>query len=79
MLEPGGVFVVLEFFRPTRVPTRVVSRAVRARLLPLVGRLVSGDGEAYGYLSRSMRGFLTRAEFEQALREPAFATSAPGI
>jgi ubiquinone/menaquinone biosynthesis methyltransferase len=72
VLAPGGVFVVLEFFRPTRVPTRLFHAFYGRGLLPLVGRLVSGDGEAYGYLSRSMRGFLTRAEFEQALSRAGF-------
>jgi ubiquinone/menaquinone biosynthesis C-methylase UbiE len=38
----------------------------------LVGRLVSGDGEAYGYLSRSMQGFLARDEFERAMAEAGF-------
>ena len=41
-------------------------------LLPAMGRLVSGDGEAYGYLSRSMRGFLTRQEMESLLLAAGF-------
>ena len=72
VLTYGGVFVVLEFFRPTRLPTRVFHAVYGRGLLPLVGRLVSGDGEAYGYLSRSMVGFLTRTEFEQALSDAGF-------
>jgi ubiquinone/menaquinone biosynthesis C-methylase UbiE len=66
------VFVVLEFFRPTRLSTRLFHAAYGRFLLPLVGHLISGDGHAYGYLSRSMRGFLTRGEFEQALRDSGF-------
>jgi ubiquinone/menaquinone biosynthesis methyltransferase len=72
VLGPGGVFVVLEFFKPTRAMTRLFHAVYGRGLLPLVGRIVSGDGEAYGYLSRSMRGFLTRAEFEQAMRDAGF-------
>lgn len=72
VLSDGGALVVLEFFRPTHAFTRVFHAGYARGLLPLVGRLVSGDGEAYGYLSRSMRGFLSRAEFEDALRAVGF-------
>jgi demethylmenaquinone methyltransferase/2-methoxy-6-polyprenyl-1,4-benzoquinol methylase len=72
VLAPGGVFVVLEFFRPTRALTRLFHAAYASLVLPNVGRLVSGDREAYDYLSRSMRVFLTRAEMERALSDAGF-------
>lgn len=74
VLAPGGVFVVLEFFRPTNALTRVFHAVYARGVLPFVGRLVSGDGEAYRYLSRSMRAFLSRAEMEDALREAGFSS-----
>jgi len=72
VLLPSGVFVVLELFRPTRAVTRVFHAVYGRMLLPAVGRLGSGDGEAYRYLSRSMRGFLTREEMEGLLRDAGF-------
>lgn len=72
VLEPGGICVVLEFFRPEKLSTRVFHAFYGRFLLPFVGRLVSGDAEAYSYLSRSMLGFMSRREFEQALRAVGF-------
>ena len=44
-----------------------------ARVLPLVGWAVTGDRDAYRYLPDSIERFLTRAEFEDALRVAGFA------
>ena len=71
-LRPGGVFVVLEFFRPTRLSTRVFHAFYGRFLLPLMGGLVSGETSAYRYLSQSMRGFFTRSEFASAMERAGF-------
>ena len=72
VLKAGGRLVVLEFFRPTAIPSRLFHALYGRVVLPLLGGLVSGDGEAYGYLSRSMRGFMTRGEFARALEQAGF-------
>lgn len=72
VLEPGGICVVLEFFRPVKVSARVFHAFYGRFLLPMVGRMVSGDAEAYTYLSRSMRGFVSRNEYAQTMVDVGF-------
>jgi ubiquinone/menaquinone biosynthesis C-methylase UbiE len=73
VLKPGGVFVVLEFYRPS-TPLMRAFHAVYARfVLPTMGFLVSGELAAYAYLARSMRGFFTRGEFEALARKVGFS------
>jgi ubiquinone/menaquinone biosynthesis methyltransferase len=72
VLQPGGVFVTLDFFRPTRIATRAFHGVYAHTVLPLVGGWVSGDRSAYEYLSRSMAGFLTRREYERVVQQAGF-------
>lgn len=72
VLKPGGVFMQLEFFRPTRLATRLFHAVYGRVVLPSVGRLLSGDADAYRYLSRSMRGFMSRAEMQAAMSGAGF-------
>lgn len=73
VLRPGGRLVVLEFFRPTSALPRAFHAAYGDVVLPRVGGWVSGDGAAYAYLSRSMKTFLTRREYEAALTDAGFS------
>jgi demethylmenaquinone methyltransferase / 2-methoxy-6-polyprenyl-1,4-benzoquinol methylase len=57
VVVPGGRLVVLELTTPRRGPLRALYLLYFARLLPLVGRLVSGHDTAYAYLPASVRAF----------------------
>ena len=72
VLRPGGVFVTLELFRPTRLVTRAFHGAYARVVLPTVGGLLSGDRGAYQYLARSMAGFFAREEYEELLVRAGF-------
>jgi ubiquinone/menaquinone biosynthesis methyltransferase len=72
VLKPGGVFVALEFFRPTNAATRAFHAAYARGVLPALGGFVSGDRGAYAYLAESMKGFLARTEYERVLAEAGF-------
>lgn len=57
VLAEGARLVVLEFTTPTFAPMRALYLFYFRRLLPLVGRLVSGHATAYDYLPDSVMGF----------------------
>jgi demethylmenaquinone methyltransferase/2-methoxy-6-polyprenyl-1,4-benzoquinol methylase len=57
VLRPGGRFVVLEFTTPENPLFRAAYHAYFHRLLPWIGRRVSGHPDAYAYLPDSVSAF----------------------
>ncbi|HEU4533784.1 MAG TPA: ubiquinone/menaquinone biosynthesis methyltransferase, partial [Polyangiaceae bacterium] len=67
VLRPGGRLAVLEFFKPAGAGAKLFFAAYGRAVIPTVGRLLAGDGEAYRYLVESTKGFYERSEFEREL------------
>lgn len=72
VVRSGGRIAILEFFRPSR-RRPFWDGFYNARVLPLLGRAVTGDEAAYRYLPESIAGFVTREEFQAHLRAAGFA------
>jgi len=73
VVRPGGRIVLLEFLRPER-PRLFIDRFWNARVLPLIGRIVSGDRDAYRYLPDSIGRFRSTAELAALLNEVGFTS-----
>ena len=72
VLRPGGILVVLEFGRP---PGRRLASAYELyfhSVLPRVGAFVSGDGEAYAYLPRSVATWPGPMDFQAEIESAGF-------
>lgn len=70
VVRPGGVVGILEFMRPEKGLLRRPALFYLRRILPLIGRLVSGDEfNAYGYLPDSIMEFPTAEEFRRDMLE----------
>ena len=72
VLRPGGVLVVLEFTLPTSPLFRSLYLFYFVRILPRLGGWISGHGQAYAYLSRSVRQFLSPADLDRLLESSGF-------
>lgn len=57
VLEPGARFVILEFSSPPSALVRAGYRFYSHRVLPAIGRLISGHPTAYQYLPESVDNF----------------------
>lgn len=72
VLRSGGKIVVLEFSRPRRFPLRQLYFFYFRRILPIVGRLVSGSPLAYTYLPDTVMKFPEGEDFVGLLRKIGF-------
>lgn len=72
VLAPGGRLVVLELTTPRSRPLRALYLLYFARVLPLVGRLISGHGTAYTYLPASVLEFPPPDRLAALLEESGF-------
>jgi demethylmenaquinone methyltransferase/2-methoxy-6-polyprenyl-1,4-benzoquinol methylase len=73
VLRPGGTLAILEFGLPPHPVVRAIYLWYFQRVLPVIGRLVSRHGAAYGYLPASVGAFPPPEEFAALLRQSGFA------
>ncbi|HEX6536921.1 MAG TPA: ubiquinone/menaquinone biosynthesis methyltransferase [Gemmatimonadaceae bacterium] len=73
VLAPGARLVILECSTPRFAIVRVLYHLYFHRVLPLIGRLVSGHRTAYRYLPESVANFPTAPELARRLERAGLA------
>ncbi|MEQ8329084.1 MAG: bifunctional demethylmenaquinone methyltransferase/2-methoxy-6-polyprenyl-1,4-benzoquinol methylase UbiE [Longimicrobiales bacterium] len=72
VLRPGSRLVVLEFTTPPNAVVRAGYHFYFRRILPVVGRIVSGHPWAYTYLPESVKSFPGPDRLQEMFREAGF-------
>jgi demethylmenaquinone methyltransferase/2-methoxy-6-polyprenyl-1,4-benzoquinol methylase len=72
LLKPGGIFITLEFFRPTTAFTRFFYHGLAPLSIPFLGWFFSSRRQAYAYLVDSIRRFRSVREYRDGFRERGF-------
>ncbi len=67
VVREGGQVFVLEFTQPPGAVFGALYRTYFTRLLPLLGRVVSRDDDAYSYLARTVMAWPSPAELDEDL------------
>ncbi len=67
VLKPLGQAVILEFSMPERFPVKQLYHFYFKRVLPMIGKRISKDGDAYSYLPASVERFPKPDAFLQRL------------
>ncbi len=73
ILKPGGKVVILDFFKPQTLLSRIFHHTYARFIMPLIGGLISRNKEAYRYLRNSIGGFLTTTETCQLFKKSGFS------
>jgi demethylmenaquinone methyltransferase/2-methoxy-6-polyprenyl-1,4-benzoquinol methylase len=71
--KPGGYISVLEFGQPSNPVWRWVFTQYSKIVIPLLGRIISGDSSAYTYLPETSAKFPCGARFEELLRKTGWS------
>ena len=72
VLKPGGIAYILEFSQPQGIIFKSLFGLYFKRILPLLGRIISKDINAYTYLPESVDKFPYGEDFQKILTEAGF-------
>ncbi|MCP5119547.1 MAG: bifunctional demethylmenaquinone methyltransferase/2-methoxy-6-polyprenyl-1,4-benzoquinol methylase UbiE [bacterium] len=72
VLQPGGTVAILEFSTPPNRLFRGFYHFYSAKVMPMIGGIVSGSREAYSYLPDSVRKFPGAVELADEMRAAGF-------
>lgn len=72
VIRNGGMIMVLEFSKPQKFPVKQLFNFYFRYILPVLGRIVSGDSAAYTYLPESVGEFPAGERFVSILSKIGF-------
>ena len=72
VLKPGAKLVVLEFSKPKHFPVKNLYNFYFRAILPMWGRFISKNNNAYTYLPESVRHFPDGPAFLEKLKQSGF-------
>lgn len=72
VLKPNAVLVVLEFSKPAKFPVKQFYNFYFKRILPVLGKIISKNDNAYMYLPESVNQFPDGESFTAILAEIGF-------
>lgn len=72
VLRPGGVLLVLEFGIPSKFPLKQAYNLYFNKILPRLGKFLSGSYESYKYLPVSVKSFPYGQNFIDILNQSGF-------
>jgi demethylmenaquinone methyltransferase/2-methoxy-6-polyprenyl-1,4-benzoquinol methylase len=72
VLKPGGCFGILELTRPRYRILRLGHQLYLRTLMPILGKLLTDNKQAYQYLCQSIQTFLAPQELEKLLKMNGF-------
>lgn len=73
VLRPGGVLIIAELSVPTNPLLRLGYKLYAGQIIPLIGRLISKDRDAYTYLPKSIAAVPQRERMVEILRKAGFS------
>lgn len=72
VMKPEGCAVIIDLCAPRRFPMRQVFWLYQHTIMPLLGRILSNDRQAYSYLPRTMAAVSQGDEMAAKFREAGF-------
>ena len=72
VLKPGGRLLVLEFSKPTLAALRPIYDAYSFKVLPVLGKAITGDAASYQYLAESIRMHPDQETLKQMMQTAGF-------
>jgi demethylmenaquinone methyltransferase/2-methoxy-6-polyprenyl-1,4-benzoquinol methylase len=73
VLKPGGRVLVLEFSKPDNELLSKAYDAYSFKILPAIGKLITGDGDSYKYLAESIRKHPDQDTLKEMMLDAGFA------
>ena len=72
VLRESGILCIIELSVPTGIFTRPAYNLYSRYLIPAIGRIVSGDSQAYSYLPKSIAAAPQRSDMTKILEDSGF-------
>uniref|UniRef100_UPI004024C4A4 bifunctional demethylmenaquinone methyltransferase/2-methoxy-6-polyprenyl-1,4-benzoquinol methylase UbiE n=1 Tax=Leyella stercorea TaxID=363265 RepID=UPI004024C4A4 len=73
VLKPGGHLCIVELTSPVSFPMKQLFKIYSHTVLPVYGRLISGDSMAYSYLTATIEAFPQGERMVEILKAAGFA------